>query len=238
MMEEKIGLRFRHENKYLLSPWQEAVLKVRATGLLMPDAHARENGGTYHIHSLYFDDPYDSCLWDNLGGADPRSKYRIRYYNRNLDYIVLEKKTKKRGLGVKTSCTLSAGECEQLMRGVIPDIRPEMEKTKQTLLTEMCVKGLVPRVLVDYRRTPFVYPGGNVRITFDRDLSASEEIGLFLTGDYHLRPVMENGQCLLEVKWDELLPRHIKEMVQPETLTWTAFSKYALCRSVSLCKTI
>ena len=45
MMEEKIGLRFRHENKYLLSPWQEAVLKVRATGLLMPDAHARENGG-------------------------------------------------------------------------------------------------------------------------------------------------------------------------------------------------
>lgn len=234
MKKEQYDYRFRHENKYLLTPWQETVLRLEVSAVLTPDKHALKNGGAYSIHSLYFDDVNDSCLKDNLCGTDPRSKFRIRYYNRNTDYIVLEKKTKRQGMGVKTACTLTRAECEQLMRGCFPMITPDMPPTKQTLLTEMCVRDMKPRILVDYQRIPFVYPGGNVRITFDRNLAASAEIPRFLTGDYHLQPVMADGQSILEVKWDELLPRNIKDMVQPETLTWTAFSKYTICRSASL----
>ena len=234
MMAEKKERRFRHENKYLLSPWQAAVLQVKVGGVLMPDPHARKNGGTYHVRSLYFDDLHDTCLKDNMSGADPRSKFRIRYYNRNLDYIVLEKKTKNRGMGVKTACALTLEECARLITGRFLDPQPDMPKEKQALLTELRVRALIPRIVVDYWRTPFVYPAGNVRVTFDRDLAASDELTRFLAGDYALLPVMPDGQSLMEVKWDELLPLHIKELVQPETLTWTAFSKYTMCRSQSL----
>lgn len=234
MTQEGYDIRFRHENKYLLTPAQEAVLRLEVAGVLMPDVHAKKNGGVYRIHSLYFDDLHDTCLKENLKGADPRSKFRIRYYNGNLSYIVLEKKTKRRGMGVKTACTLTPEECGRLIRGHIPAIRPDMPEKKQELLTELRVRALLPRIIVDYQRIPFVYPGGNVRITFDRYLSASDELERFLTGDYRALPVMPEGQSILEVKWDELLPKHIKDLVQPETLTWTAFSKYALCRANSL----
>jgi len=40
------------------------------------------------IFSLYFDDPFLKTVSDNLAGASPRSKYRLRWYKNNelLDY--------------------------------------------------------------------------------------------------------------------------------------------------------
>jgi len=38
---------------------------------------------------------------------------------------------------------------------------------------------------------------------------------------------------VLEVKWDELMPSHIRENMLIDNLQWTAFSKYYLCRKHS-----
>lgn len=223
-------MRYRHEYKYLLNPGQEALLTIQAAGLMARDSHVDRNGG-YIVRSLYFDDALDNCMLDNMRGADPRAKYRVRYYNDDLSYIMLEKKIKHRGMTRKEQCRISADECATLMRGEVLTADAE-DKTKQKLFSELQMRAMTPKVIVVYERIPFVYPAGNVRITFDRCLAASDDTAKFLTRDHSLMPVYALGQSLLEVKWDELLPRHLKEtFVQPmANLTWTAFSKYCMCR--------
>lgn len=225
--------RYRHEYKYLLDPLQENILKIKAAAAMRPDPHVRTDG-TYLIRSVYLDNAEDGCLRENLNGTDPRSKFRIRYYNRDTGRIRLEKKSKRSGMCLKEACPLSVDECRQLLRGEVPRTEEDMGSLKQSLLTEVLLRGLRPVVIVTYERIPFIYSGGNVRVTFDRKLTSSRDIGRFLTGDYLQRPVFPAGQSLLEVKWDELLPRHLKEILQTDSLQWTAFSKYAMCRRVHL----
>ncbi len=225
--------RYRHEYKYLLDAPLEALIRLRAQALLRPDPHAGPNG-SYRVRSVYFDTPEDLCLRENLEGADPRSKFRIRCYNRDASHPVLEKKSKRRGLCLKESCSLTPEECETLLAGRPVTVLPQMPPGKQALLTELLLRELRPICIVSYERIPFVYRGGNVRVTLDRKLTSSRDIGRFPDGDFLQRPVFAPGQSLLEVKWDEMLPPHLKENLQLDVLQWTAFSKYALCRMAHL----
>lgn len=226
-------MRYRHEYKYMIEARQEAILLVKTAGLIPRDIHVDSSGG-YTIRSLYFDDRYDSCLKDNLYGADPRSKYRIRYYGHDLSHISLEKKTKYRMMTLKETCLITKEECEIFLKGEVPILDVDDSEIKKKLFTEVQTKGLIPKTIVTYHRVPFVYPGGNVRITFDQRLSSSHEVDKFLEGNYMTRPVFPLGQSLMEVKWDEVLPKHIKEVLKLEDLRWTAFSKYYMCRTIHL----
>lgn len=225
--------RYRHEYKYLTDSVQENILLIRASGLLFRDAHA-DAEGSYLVRSLYFDDWKDSCLSENENGTDARSKFRLRYYGSNSGEVYLEKKSKLRGMTAKESCLLSGKESEALAGGEIPEVTSEMEPEKQRLFLEMEFRCLKPKVIVTYERIPFVYPGGNVRITFDRNICSSGDISRFFQGDYGTRPVLAPGNSVLEVKWDEVLPLHIREGLQFDTLAWTAFSKYYMCRMFHL----
>lgn len=91
-----------------------------------------------------------------------------------------------------------------------------------------------PKVIVSYVRIPFIYPIGNVRITFDDDITSSNEIGSFLEKDFVQRPILSVGESVLEVKWDEILPVHIKEYMHMDSLRWGNFSKYYLCRKYNV----
>ena len=225
--------RYRHEYKYIIDETQEIILYTLAQGILQRDSHV-EADGMYTIRSLYFDDPYDSCFYENMNGTDPRSKFRIRYYNHDLTQIRLEKKSKMRGMTHKVACSLTMEECLQLMQGqyILPTEQMPQEKTE--LLLEMQMRLLQPKVIVTYDRIPFVYAGGNVRVTFDKNIAASNEISSFLNGEYRQRPIMAYSQSILEIKWDELLPLHIQEILQLDTLRWSTFSKYYMCRNYNL----
>lgn len=223
---------YRHEYKYRIDACQEAILRIWAQGLLLPDPHVGKDG-TYLVRSLYLDDLFDSCLEENLAGTDPRSKFRIRYYNDDPTRLTLEKKSKVRGMTRKESCPITASECEALLEG--KSLQPDPnDPVRCALLTELQIRDLRPKCIVTYERIPFIYPGGNVRVTFDRGIATSSDLEHFLNGDYVQRPILPPGETVLEVKWDEVLPRHIREGLNLEGLTWTAFSKYFFCRMIHL----
>ena len=75
---------------------------------------------------------------------------------------------------------------------------------------------------------------GNVRITFDENISSSNEVAGFLDKRSPVRPVLERGMSVLEVKWDEFLPDYIRNQMQLNTLQWSSFSKYYLCRKYNI----
>ena len=224
---------FRHEYKYMIHAPCESVLAMRCAALLEEDRFYKMNR-QYTVRSLYFDDYQNSCLHDNENGVTPRSKFRIRYYNHDSSKIRLEKKSKAGLVTCKESCSLTQAEYEALLRCEYPDITPEMPSQKKKLLLEMRLKALIPKVIVSYERLPYVYPVGNVRITFDRGITSSSAVEDFLSGTYRARPILPTGTTILEVKWDGILPAFIRDMLQIDTLQWCAFSKYSMCRRLCL----
>ena len=96
----------------------------------------------------------------------------------------------------------------------------------------MLTKGYKPNVIIDYERIAYVESITNVRITFDLKISASHELEKFLDGNYLKYYLMPSGINLLEVKFDEILPSHIRRIVESYCFKQTSFSKYLYGRKM------
>lgn len=232
MENVKKRIPWRHEIKYVCSEAQIPVIRNRVSVFCDMDRHAGPDG-RYHVRSLYFDDYSDTAYYENEMGVDPRQKYRIRLYNGNADFLVLERKAKRNGKTFKESTPFSRERCREILRGdwLCEDLDREPTLIRQFYM-EYRTKLLRPKVIVEYERIPYVYPTGNVRITFDRNISASGDVSGFLEQDLPARPIMPQGQHVLEVKYDALIPDVIYNAVSGEKLRQTAYSKYYLSRKI------
>ena len=220
---------YRHEFKYLVDACQVELLRHRLPEIIAADSHT-DKSGVYEVRSLYFDDYDNSCYYDNENGTDPREKFRIRIYNGSDKKISLELKRKQCGKTHKRSCPLTREQTALLIAGQMLPWDDSYDPLLKKFFIWQQTRYAQPRVIVNYQRTPFVYPDGNVRITLDTDITASVNFDRFFSKDVLGRPVMPLGRHLLEVKYDEFIPDHIFDSIQTNKLTRTTFSKYYLCR--------
>lgn len=222
------GAKYRHEMKYIITEEQFSFLRNRVESVMHLDKHIID--GKYQIRSLYFDDYKNSCYYENENGVDPREKFRVRIYNADDSRISLECKRKEKGKTHKTSCLLSKEDYFDLLNGGgfcgFSNKPPILRKFILLMKTRL----YKPVVIVDYERIPYVCEQGNVRVTFDRNICSSRDIDNFFNDNIIKRPILPVGQHLLEIKYDELLPKYIDEVLQTGELEKTAFSKYYLCR--------
>ncbi len=209
-----------------------SLLKSRVSQVLELDPHTHSNG-RYLIHSLYFDDYKNTSLITTNSGLSKRFKWRIRYYGDDLSYIVLEKKEKLESRCHKKSCKLTIDEYTKIVNGDILDLTYDTEKALiKELAVDMLSKNYKPKIIIDYERIAYVEPITNVRITFDMKISASYELEKFLDGNYTNYYVLPNGMNVLEVKFDEILPSHIRHAVESYGYKQTSFSKYLYGRKL------
>ena len=192
---------YRVENKYLVTDADIAVIKARLKTVMKQDIH--QDGDCYNIRSVYFDDIVDSFMEENEDGVDQRNKYRIRIYDPKSDFIRLEIKEKNRGLTRKYSCNLTREETDAVMGGTVPqgfDSRNPFNMMK----LQMRAAKMQPKAIIEYERTAFVHPVGNVRVTFDRNIMASRFCDEFFEDRVScMVPVLPAGLHVLEVKYDE-----------------------------------
>lgn len=224
-------IKYRNEIKYICTEQQLRLIEQRIRPICKSDAHVNANG-TYTVRSVYFDDYGDSCYYENESGVNHREKFRIRIYDGDVSYITLECKNKLNGKNHKFSCRLTGEQCQSILQGTY-ELEEGAPSLLQKLFAESRTRQMRPKVIVEYERTPFVYEAGNVRITFDRNISGSGKVLDFMNQNIHAFPVMERGQHILEVKYDEFLPDFIKSQMQIGNLQQTAFSKYYICRKMS-----
>ena len=224
---EECGMDYRHEIKHIISPGDAAAIRANLSVVAQIDPHAKEKG-YYCIRSLYFDDPLDTALHEKLDGVNERKKYRIRYYNDDLSYIMLECKMKRDGVGCKPQERLTLEETEKIMRGDIGWMITSKRPLLMALYVDMKLRRMAPKTVVEYKRVPFVYGPGNVRVTIDWAIRTGAPRD-FLNPNGLTLPV-EDDVTLLEVKWDEYLPSVIRKAAALKSRTPTAFSKYAACR--------
>lgn len=215
---------FRFEKKYILNNLQVEQLKHRVSPIMKLDP-ILSGKEFYSIRSLYFDDYKDTCLKQVINGISERYKYRIRFYNDNTDYIVLEKKYKINNMTKKTSVQITKEIVDGILKGNFV-----ISKDNNKLLNEFYLmirtRGFRPVVIIDYDRIPYVYDAGCVRVTLDYNLSCSYDFDNLFSDEIRRIPLMEEGNTILEVKYNDFIPDYIRFCLQLDGLYRTSYSKY------------
>lgn len=218
---------FRNEWKYLISTTEKELLELRMKHLLKKDPYGGETG--YMIRSLYFEDYFNSAYAEKESGVLMRKKYRIRIYDCTDRSIKLERKKKIGSYIYKESAPLTKEEVYKILDGDYEFLL----KSPYSLCREFyieCVSNLMrPRTIVDYDRVPWILDQGTVRITFDSNVRAA--VGSFDIFDASLPTLsaLEPGKLIMEVKFTEMLPQSVRDLLPPNALEFTAVSKYVLC---------
>ncbi|MBR5947139.1 MAG: polyphosphate polymerase domain-containing protein [Clostridia bacterium] len=220
-------MKYRHEWKHEINYADKLTMLARLSAVMKRDRHAIN--GAYRIRSLYFDSQGDRALLEKIDGVNEREKFRIRFYNGDTSYIVLEKKSKLNGLCSKLSCRISADEAQRIVDGDLAWMPSADRALLVELYSKMNSQGLRPKTIVDYMRDPFVFAPGNVRVTIDYDIRTGMFRTDFLNPETLTLPAGDSP-IILEVKWDEFLPDIIRDAVGLESRRVSAFSKYQQCR--------
>ncbi len=222
--------KFRHELKYSIGYADYLSLRAKLRTVMQPDGHV-DAEGKYLIRSVYFDNYRDKALREKIEGVAVREEFRIRYYNDNFSFIALEKKVKNNNLCLKLDAPVNKPQLQQLLGGDTGWMAGSGNPLVQEFCRKIQVQQLRPRVLVSYRREPYVYALGNVRVTFDMDIRTSLfRRELLDTGPSDIRAADGPGEMVLEVKFDEYLPDIIRILLQSAGVRQNAFSKYGVCR--------
>lgn len=226
------GHKLRHEYKYYINAFVYHELRERIRYVLKKDRNMTNDEG-YLISSLYFDDMSDSAEYDKINGTRFRKKYRIRLYNHSDNYIKLECKTKFNNYISKEGAPLSREEYNSILRGDYKFLASRKEDVCRKFYADYKAKLLRPVTTVEYMREAYIHNLGNVRITFDKNISASiGSLDVFDPG-YKTVQVPLQGMMIMEVKYDDYIPDYIRRLVHSNHMISCAISKYVMCRDLN-----
>lgn len=219
----------RHELKYYINESVYHTLRNRLKIIINSDPNMKSDEG-YLITSVYFDDIYKTAMNEKISGARFRKKFRIRAYERDDSLIKLECKSKFDEYISKVSANLSREEYDLLMSGNYDFLFDRSEKVCKELLVYNRINLLKPVVTVEYQREAYILNEGNVRITFDKDISASTGSLNMFDESFATTKVLPEKVMVLEVKYDNYLPSKVHSLLRTAMTEKCAISKYVMCR--------
>jgi hypothetical protein len=219
----------RHEHKYPLNFIEYQILIKKLAIILKLDEHAGP-GGRYHIRSLYFDDFKNSALFEKQSGNATRSKYRIRIYNCSDQTIKFERKTKLDQYIHKDCVKLTRQEADRIIVGDVDFLADSENELLRDFYFKSHNNLLRPIVIVDYLREAYVHPVGNVRITFDTELHTSLGPIDFFNSECSTTGVHQDHDIILEVKFDDVLPSHIRGLFPNTICPRCSLGKFVACK--------
>ncbi|MCR5649989.1 MAG: polyphosphate polymerase domain-containing protein [Lachnospiraceae bacterium] len=231
---------YRKELKFIVGDDVLLDVRNRIKALLRPDPH--QKGDHYRIRSIYFDSPSFVCCRENTAGVSPREKYRIRTYDCGRDTIVSEIKIRHRDTISKMNALITeevfygliSGDiirASRILSGLIDSGEYRNEREKRVLekyLARITADLYSPACIIDYERSAYIYDIANVRITIDRNITASDSFERMFDPALTGRPVLDGNMHVLEIKYDEFLPGEISSVLSGMGLTRSSSSKYAM----------
>ena len=231
----------RKELKFIVGDATLLDVRCRISGIMSLDKH--QSGDHYKVRSVYLDDSSRSCYRENAAGVSPRQKYRIRTYNCADDAISAEIKTNYRNTTSKINTLISRDVFEAVISddtykaskallGTIEKCSEAGDETGKRILEDylsvLTTRHYKPACIVDYERCAFEYPVGNVRITLDRNVTASNEYSRMFDTNLTGRCALWGNRHILEIKYDEFLPDEIRSLLSGCGLIRQTCSKYIL----------
>lgn len=221
---------YRYEEKHLINLRQYEIIKKRVEKIFNVDKYANKDN-EYLIRSIYFDDYIKKSVRDNIQGLKERYKYRLRFYNLNLDVIKLEKKVKDNEQGYKRSIRISKEEYFELISGKYNLFNKRSEPLAKELVLSMKTRVLKPLITIEYIREPFVLPFNDIRVTFDKNITYSTK-EFYNEKPFKNTPVLE--EIVLEIKYNHFFPYFLRKIFHIDSIQKMSISKYLICYKHSL----
>ena len=216
---------FRHEYKYLINVFQYEILKSRLS-FINKDPYCQKDG-FYSVRSLYMEDLLGNSRFEKDSGTHKRNKIRLRTYNNSHDFILLENKLKVGQLIQKKSRRIPKSLVERILCDPLElnrVLRTEFPKMENRVAT----KYYTPKAIIEYDREAYVIKNhNNLRINFDKSITTTLDISLFFQNFTKFTKVTNSEQIVLEVKFTNYIPEHIKFLLNPLESNLISFSKYA-----------
>lgn len=221
----------RQEKKYLITQSQRIQLQHQFSILIKSDPHNESNG--YRVRSLYFDTLNDRDFQEKEDGVERRRKLRLRVYNPQDDFALLEVKQKEGAYQRKRSVKLTRRQAEALIQGY-PEVLLECSDPFAAECYGMIrVQLYQPKTIVEYQRFALIGSENSIRITFDHQIRATEGCFHLFDPKLSLVPVFPMAQAVLEVKFNHFLPSYIQRVIQVCDRSELSVSKYTLARRIS-----
>lgn len=218
----------REEKKYLISI-EEFVKKSHILQqFMMQDEHNGTHG--YLIRSLYFDTPFDDDYFEKTAGIECRRKIRLRIYDTDNNFAMLEMKQKQGACQRKRSLKISRDEAERMIRGEYSILLSYEEPFAAEIYGLMQKKCYRPKTIVEYHRKAFIAKENKIRITFDNQIVSTESHFDLFSKKLNMNPVLDPYDVILEVKYNGFLLSYIKEMINNIDKSELSVSKYCLAR--------
>ena len=221
--------RLRHELKYHLTFMEYQILRKKVAAVLKLDSNAGPDG-CYHIRSLYFDDFRNMALFEKQAGVARRKKYRIRIYNHSDHFIKFERKTKLNQYILKDWVRITREDADKIIAGDVNFLADSESALLRDFYLDYRRNLLRPVVMVNYLREAYVHPIGNVRITFDKELHTGLGPVVFFDHKCPTAVILEEHEMILEVKFDDVLPSHIRGLFPNTIRPRSAIGKFMICR--------
>lgn len=221
----------RNERKFLIGTTDFWLKKQQLRQLLHEDPHNGAEG--YRIRSLYFDTEYDGDFFDKEFGVEVRKKLRLRLYDPNGDFAMLEMKQKQGEQQRKRSLKMSREDAIRLIAGDYASLLRYSEPFAAECYALMQTRCYRPRVIVEYQRFAFIARENNIRVTFDHTIDATASSFDLFNPHLNMTPVMDRSQAVLEIKYNRFLLSYIKDMLSDLGRSELSVSKYCMARQLS-----
>ena len=221
---------YRNEIKYIISADQVLRIRDRLDKCMQRDEHAGPQG--YSIKSLYFDTPGSADFHDKLNGDPERKKIRLRMYDEDSSYCMLEKKQKAGALQWKQGLRIEAADAKALSKGEYSVLQNYFDRDPfaKEIYAELKAECRIPVVLIRYDRIPYTSMLSDTRVTIDRDIRSAPVGTAFFDDSAAYFPAGTDGYAVLELKYDRVFPLFLSELLESFGLMQAACSKYCAGR--------
>ena len=222
---------YREEKKFLLNIEEFRRLAHHLGHFLMEDEHNGSLG--YRVRSLYFDTMYDKDYFEKLDGVELRRKIRLRIYDPENDFALLEMKQKQGQYQLKRSLRITRDDAYELIQGNYTPLLRYSEDFAAECYALMQMQVYRPKTIVEYNRKAFIAKENKIRITFDNQIVSTESDANLFAKDLNMNPVLDPFAVVLEVKFNGFLLDYIKDLISNAQKSELSVSKYMLARQAS-----
>jgi len=241
MQEPKLTFK-RYEFKYYLSceMADRLILDLLNNNMVWDPFVEKKEEKDYTVTSLYFDSPAFKCYYEKINGLKDRYKLRLRVYDdflKNGDSVSLEIKRKTDMVILKDRIFLPYEKYVKIFEeGEMNFSSLMFSKRDEDVLKEFFYKKLAynmsPVVFVKYKRKPLIGAfNDRFRITFDSEIKSASGKEWLKKRDDLFEPAP--GLIVMEVKFDNTLPKWFLKIIYKYQLDRRPFSKY--CSAVETC---
>lgn len=218
----------REEKKFLINIADTLRLSHRLDQVMIQDEHNGIHG--YNIRTLYYDTIYDQDYFEKAAGTELRRKMRLRIYDPAADFAMLEMKQKQGSRQLKRSLRVTREDAKILGRGNFSPLLSYKEPFAAECYAFLMTRCYRPVTIVEYRRKAYISKTNKIRVTFDRQVVATESCLDLFSPKLNMNPVLDPFDTVLEVKFNGFLLSYIKELLGDVDKSELAVSKYVLAR--------